>query len=113
MALAEAGGREPLVSPAQVGRSLAAAVLEEGGAEEGRWRREEVEESMEFPVHREVQLPGGLTYLYLASGVPTQVPPTHNTHHPTRPSSPPPTQTLASSGLPSTRGEGVAGSAEE
>ena len=82
MALAEAGGREPLVSPAQVGRSLAAAVLEEGGAEEGRWRREEVEESMEFPVHREVQLPGGLTYLYLASGVPTQVPPTHNTHHP-------------------------------
>ena len=29
---------------------------------------EEEEEASSFPIHREAQLPGGLTYLYLASG---------------------------------------------
>ena len=60
VALAGAGGREPLLSPAQVGRRLARAVM---GNEE-----EEEEEAASFPIHREAQLPGGLTYLYLASG---------------------------------------------
>ena len=60
VALAAAGGREPLLSPDQVGRRLARAVM---GVEE-----EEEEEASSFPIHREAQLPGGLTYLYLASG---------------------------------------------
>ena len=60
VALAGAGGREPLLSPAQVGKRLARAVM---GVDE-----EEGEEAERFPIHREAQLPGGLTYLYLASG---------------------------------------------
>ena len=52
------------VPPAQVGQRLASAVM---GVDE-----KEEDKSSTFPLHREAQLPGGLTYLYLASGEATQ-----------------------------------------
>ena len=48
----------------QVGQRLASAVM---GVDE-----KEEDKSSTFPLHREAQLPGGLTYLYLASGEATQ-----------------------------------------
>ena len=74
MALARAGGKEPQLAPAQVGRLLAQSVLEEQEHEdeEDKEEEEENEEDDGFPVHREAQLPGGLTYLHLSTGHPTQ-----------------------------------------